>query len=167
MGPRIETDDEDIEERGSGRGSTARREPRVWLVDGYNVLHAGLLGRDRTEWWTVARRNQLLDVAAGLDAGEAEIWIVFDGPHPEPERLPVATELAPGAGTPATEATLPPRLHRVFAPSADDWLLERLKSADDPTLVAVVTADRKVADRARHRGAEIVHPRVFLERCRT
>ena len=29
----------------------------VWLIDGFNVLHAGVLGgRDRSEWWTEARR---------------------------------------------------------------------------------------------------------------
>ena len=144
----------DEEESGIDRGSAARREPRVWLVDGYNVLHAGLLGRDRTEWWTAARRNQLLELAADLDAGEAEIWLVFDGPRPESE-------------VPGIDATPPPRVHRVFATSADDWLVARVKAAEDPSLIAVVTADRKVADRARHRGAAIVHPRAFLEQCRS
>jgi rRNA-processing protein FCF1 len=53
----------------------------------------------------------------------------------------------------------------VFAPSADDWLLARVREEDDPTRVVVVTADRKVAGRARQRGARVVSPRDFLERC--
>ena len=145
--------DAEDEENGPARKPTARAEPRIWLVDGYNVLHAGLLGRDRTEWWTAERRNQLLDVTAGLDAPDAEIWLVFDGPHPAEE------------GRTGSDATPPPGVHRVFAPSADDWLLARLKAEQDPSLAAVVTADRKVAERARHRGAAIVHPGAFLERC--
>jgi len=32
--------------------------------------------------------------------------------------------------------------------------------------VAVVTADRQLAARARHHGAEIVSPRAFAARCR-
>jgi len=146
----------------------AADEPRVWLVDGYNVLHAGLLGRDRTEWWTAERRNQLLDIAAGLDIVNAEIWLVFDGPYSEkkePEKKE-SEEGKPEKEICGGDATPPPHVHRVFAPSADDWLLERLKAEPNPSLTAIVTADRKVADRARHRGAVIVHPRVFLERCR-
>jgi uncharacterized protein YaiI (UPF0178 family) len=53
----------------------------------------------------------------------------------------------------------------VFAPSADDWILRELREASDPTAIVVVTADRQVADRARHRGARVVSPRAFLERC--
>jgi len=53
-------------------------------------------------------------------------------------------------------------------PSADEWLVARVKQVDESAearAVAVVTGDRKVADRARHRGAEIVGPRALLERC--
>jgi len=140
-------------------GATAPSEPRLWLVDAYNVLHAGLLGRDRTQWWTAARRNQLLDVVADLDTSEAEVWLVFDGPSPEPEG-----EEPPGF--PGGDRTPPPGVQRVFAPSADEWLVARFKAEPSPSIVAVVTADRKVADRSRHHGAIIVHPLAFLERCR-
>jgi predicted RNA-binding protein with PIN domain len=134
-------------------------DPRVWLVDGYNVLHSGLLGRDRSQWWTAERRNQLLDVVAGLDAVESEIWLVFDGPHPE-------VESPESEGTGDGDRTPPAGVRRVFAPSADDWLVARLKAEPDASQVAVVTADRKVADRSRHQGAQIIHPLAFLERCR-
>lgn len=124
-------------------------EARIWLVDGYNVLHAAVLGgRDRSQWWTGSRRRELLERVSGFDA-DAEIWIVFDGPDD------------PGA---AAEL---PGLHCVFAVSADDWLVDRVRKADDPTEIAVVTADRKVAGRARGRGAQIISPKDFLARCAT
>jgi predicted RNA-binding protein with PIN domain len=125
-----------------------RREPRVWLVDGYNVVHAVLLGgRDRTQpWWTEARREQLLARVEALGIEGAEVWVVFDGPRPGPE--------APAPG--------PRRVRCAFAPRADEWLVRRVRAARDPARVAVVTADRRLAGRARHAGAQVVTPRAFL-----
>jgi predicted RNA-binding protein with PIN domain len=127
--------------------------PSTWLLDGFNVLHAGPLGgRDRAEWWTEPRRSELLEIASRFDDPRAEIWVVFDGPRPE----------APGV---SAEGPPSPRLERVFAPSADEWLLARVREAEDPGRVAVVTSDRKLAERARHRGARVYSPRAFLDRC--
>ena len=53
----------------------------------------------------------------------------------------------------------------VFAPSADDWLLAAVRDGGRPGAVVVVTADRQLADTARHRGARVVSPRAFLARC--
>ena len=126
--------------------------PKRWLVDGFNVLHTGVLrGRQRGTWWEAEARGQLLERVNGFtDEGDddAELWIVFDGPRPV-ERTP-------------TEGDGP---HVVFAPSADDWVLAEVRGAADPEQVTVVTADRKLADRARHRGARVVSPRSFLARC--
>jgi hypothetical protein len=58
-----------------------------------------------------------------------------------------------------------PGPHRVFAPSADDWLLARVRAAENPGRIAVVTADRRLAERARRRGARVVGPGEFLRRC--
>jgi predicted RNA-binding protein with PIN domain len=122
-------------------------ETRIWLVDGYNVLHAAVLGgRDRSQWWSASRRRELLERVSGF-ATDAEVWIVFDGP----DDLGAEAE--------------PLGLRCVFATSADDWLVDRVGSAEDPSAIAVVTADRKVAGRARGRGARIVSPRDFLARC--
>ena len=124
-------------------------EPERWLVDGFNVLHVGILhGRERGRWWGAEARTQLLTRIAEFEGG-GELWVVFDGPEPED---PGAT--APGATT---------RL--VFAPSADEWLLAEVRAAENPGALALVTADRKLADRARHRGARGVPPRDFLARC--
>jgi predicted RNA-binding protein with PIN domain len=120
-----------------------------WLVDGFNVLHAGVLrGNDRRGWWREEVRARLLARVAGFEDAAAELWVVFDGPGP---------------GGDAERESQRPRV--VFAPSADEWLLAAVRDTPDPASVVVVTADRQLADRARHRGARIVSPRAFLARC--
>ena len=120
-----------------------------WLVDGFNVLHAGVLrGNDRRGWWREEMRARLLERVANFEDATAELWVVFDGPGP---------------GAEAEIASLRPRV--AFAPSADDWLLAEVRGAADPASVVIVTADRQLADRARHRGAQVVSPRAFLTRC--
>jgi predicted RNA-binding protein with PIN domain len=122
---------------------------RLWLVDGFNVLHAGVLvGRDRAEWWSEARREQLLAIVERFEAEreDAEIWVVFDGPS--------AAEGLAREGS---------RVRVAFARSADEWLVKRARAAGGS--VCVVTSDRQLADRARRRGAEVLSPRRFLARC--
>jgi hypothetical protein len=126
--------------------------PRIWLVDGFNVVHTtGLLGTvegaRRDLWWKAPIREALLERAAAFDDPRAEIWVVFDGPTPVPD----------------DEADA--RVRQVFAPSADDWLLARVREAPEPDAVALVTADTRLADRARHRGVRIVSPIEFVRRC--
>jgi len=130
-----------------GRIEEAPRPVPVWLVDGYNVLCAGLLGgHDRSDWWSEARREQLLALLERFDETNAEIWVVFDG----------ARETS-GA------SECKGRVRWVFAASADEWLVQQVRAHAQ---VAVVTADRKLAGRARHRGARVVSPREFLRHCR-
>jgi len=120
-----------------------------WLVDGFNVLHAGVLrGKDRRGWWREEVRARLLERVAAFEDGAAELWVVFDGPGP---------------GADAERDSQRPRV--VFAHSADEWLLAAVRDTPDPASVVVVTADRQLADRARHRGARVVSPRAFLARC--
>ncbi len=120
--------------------------PRVWLVDGYNVLNVGLLaGRAREGWWSSRHRGELLGRIATFDDPDAEIWVVFDGAHPP-------------------DAPAPGRVRSVFAPDADQWLLGRIRE-DTAGSVVLVTADRRLAAKARHRGAEVMAPRAFLARC--
>ena len=128
--------------------------PAIWLVDGFNVLHAGVLhGRDRADWWSAPRRAELLALAHRFDDASVEIWVVFDGP-----RAGVPPD-------PATAGAKPGGVHEVFAPSADEWLVDRVRTCPDPSQLAVVTADRRLAGRARHRGARVVAPREFLAHC--
>ena len=121
-----------------------------WLVDGFNLLHTALLGgEERDRWWTATGRGRVLEAVAGAtnEHEQTRVWIVFDGSRPAPE-----TET--GAG----------RLHSVFAPSADDWLVRRVRESAHPERMVVVTADRRLASRARHHGASVVTPGEFLAR---
>jgi predicted RNA-binding protein with PIN domain len=120
----------------------------LWLVDGFNLMHAAVLrGKDRRDWWRAEARERVLEMVRRLDAPGAEVVVVFDGRRPpdEPER-----ESGPQV---------------VFAASADDWLVRAVREAPDPSRIVVVTADRQLADRARHRGARVVGPIAFRERC--
>ncbi|HKJ25341.1 MAG TPA: hypothetical protein VKB65_11000, partial [Myxococcota bacterium] len=98
------------DDRETGELEAAGAEGHLWLVDGFNVLHAAVLkGRDRREWWRGPARARVLDLAGGLPDADAEIVVVFDGEDPDE--------------TPE----LPPRVRQVFAPSADEWLVRRVK----------------------------------------
>ncbi|MDG2335913.1 MAG: NYN domain-containing protein [Myxococcota bacterium] len=147
----------------------AGEETRAWLVDGYNVLQTVLLGgqpRGEAHWWGPEGRNLLWDriqffqalrkpveVAA---AGSAEpsldaplpgtVCIVFDGDKPAAEQKSANPWV-------------------VFAPSADQWIVKRVRGSKDPGALAVVSADRQLTGRCRHAGARIVAPRDFIARC--
>jgi hypothetical protein len=123
-----------------------------------------------TSWWRGDRRSLLAGLAAGLAEPEAEIFLVFDARH-----LERAEERLPPEGRPSgsgddegsdDEKKERPRVRIVFAPSADDWIVESLRRRkDEATVVRVVTADRPLANRARRLGAEIVATDRFLALC--
>jgi hypothetical protein len=126
--------------------------PSVWLVDGFNVLHVAVLhGPERGEWWKESTRARLVELARCFREHDTELWIVFDGSRPLVE-----------AGGENPDA---PVVRVVFAPSADEWLLARLRTSREPERMALVTADRKLASRARQRGAQVIAPHAFLALC--
>ena len=140
-----------LESTVSDTTTPAEPRPTLWLVDGFNVLHVVLLhGESRKAWWQSRGRERVVELARSFDAPDAEVVVVFDGSQPPP---------ADQAG----DATQP---RVIFAAPADDWLLTAVRSAPDPARVAVVTADRRLAARARHRGAQVVAPGIFAQRCR-
>lgn len=142
---------QDSEEAGLEAGAGAPA-PRLWLIDGYNVLHAGVLrGRDRRGWWTASVQSQLVAIADTFEDPAAQIIVVFDAAKPEAPR--------------AAEPPPPSRVRLVYAPSADDWLVRHVRTSQEPERIAVVTADRQVQGRARHGGASVVSPLSFLARC--
>jgi predicted RNA-binding protein with PIN domain len=142
---------------------------KLWLVDGYNALHCAPFRSNpgsgnpdsgnpisgnpnrvgQKPFWSNTMRERLVAFARRFPDPHAEIWLVFDGPRaPEdPERN--------------TE----PKVTLQFSPSADDWIVKRVREEADPSTIAVVSGDRKLAGRARHRGAAVVSPRLFLDYC--
>ena len=128
---------------------TELREPaELWLVDGFNVLNVAILrGPEREEFWSPAARARLLSLVERFP-GAADVVVVFDGSRP--------------ATAQETEAFGP---RAVFAPDADEWLLRAVRDFGEPTRVAVVTADRRLAARARHRGARVISPGHFVAAC--
>ena len=47
--------------------------PSVWLIDGFNVLHAGILrGRDRSGWWTAPMQARVVERVACFESSGAE-----------------------------------------------------------------------------------------------
>jgi len=148
-------------------GSTGAPEPdsqqvlpevELWLVDGFNALHAVVLGGEsRAAFWGRAQRERLIErlsTPAPSMADDASdrfvpILLVFDGKRP----------------VEAAEAHPAPHLELVFAASADDWIVKRARRESRearPRRVGVVTRDRQVAGRCQHAGALIVAPGPFL-----
>ena len=171
--------------------------PRTILVDGFNVLHAVLLGKDRADgWWRRKHRERLLERLCEWRGGPDQIWVAFDGTRPAESvwAEPVATIVPPPTFCSSTDspadsptesqaegqmesqnggqaaramlgAPQGPTIHTVFVESADDWIVRRARKAEDPRRVIVVSADRKVAGRARSAGCEILTPWTFMGGC--
>ena len=137
--------------------STVRR---VILVDAFNVLHAVLLGKERAlGWWRREERERLLRRISLWQSGPDEIWVAFDGAQP------AWSVWAEPIVRPATSASPGPIVHSVFVESADDWIVRRARRAARPDQTVVVSADRKVAGRARSAGCEVWTPWAFISRC--
>ena len=155
----------------------------LWLIDGYNVLRVSMPtgSQDGAErpWWTADRRTALLELAAHLPEPQAEVWVVFDGKHLTESR---SQALPRSASEPLPLAEGPESVGCVFAPSADEWIVQALKARRTATAarpgdglsasvvtvvtgVTVVTADQPLASRSRALGAEIVSTGRFVERC--
>ena len=143
-------DTEENDATGAASALSALPAVSLWLVDGFNVLHAHLLkGRDRKDWWSAERRQLVIEQAERLAARGERVCVVFDGTRPADQ----------------AESPEDALLRVVFAKDADGWMLKTMRAAADPGGVAIVTGDRPVKDRARRWGAHAVSPREWLARC--
>jgi predicted RNA-binding protein with PIN domain len=126
----------------------------LYLVDGFNLLHAVVLrGRRHGDW---RRREEQARVVALVEGFEgAEVWVIFD--VRESAKAAAAGELERCSGT--------ERVQVRFAPSADDCIVELCAEYRGLREVVVVSADRALVDRARHRGAQRLSPWQFAEQC--
>jgi predicted RNA-binding protein with PIN domain len=116
-----------------------------YLVDGNNLAHAlGLSGGGVADREGCARVVSDFCVSRG-----AQATIVFDGPAPQ----------GPGPRTSS-------RIRIVFAGSrsADDAILRMVEASGSPRDFAVVTSDKSLGDKARHRGAQVERAHEFSHR---
>jgi predicted RNA-binding protein with PIN domain len=133
---------------------------RVVLVDGFNVLHAVLLGNERDGgWWKREARERLLRRVRTWPGPDDALWVAFDG------SMPAWSVWAEPVAVPQERTHPGPIVHSVFVESADDWIVRRARRAEEPARLLVVTGDRQVAGRARSAGAEISSPWSFISRC--
>ncbi len=118
------------------------------------MLHAGVLvGRARAEWWKEAAQRRLVErVEQFFNPIYQEIWIVFDRREDKKERA-------------FAVVSADPRIQVSYAPSADDWIVERVSKLFPRRLVTVVTADRSLRERVRHAGGMYCSPLQFLAHC--
>lgn len=138
----------------------SRSERRVILVDGFNVLHAVLLGKERENgWWKREPRERLLRRISGWQKGPDEIWVAFDGTQP------AWSVWAEPVAHPMTSGCPDSIVHCVFVESADDWIVRRARRTSHPEQTIVVSGDRKVTGRARSANCEIWTPWAFISRC--
>jgi hypothetical protein len=154
----------------------------LYLVDGFNFLHAVLLqGRERSRWWSPENRERVVEAVAalraapelraaaesldtehssgvdatgspGLDAGSAPDVWVVFDQR-EPESD------AAGVGGRAPELRGGLQIH--LAPDADDYIVARCAELAGLRAVVVVSADRSLCDRAKNHGARGLSPWAF------
>ena len=118
----------------------------ILIIDGFNVLHAVVLvGRDRAGWWQPAAQRRLVERVEQLTLSYPTIWIVFD-------RRPSTSEV------PEDVTSNDPRIRIVYAPSADDWIVQEVERLTPQHSVTVVTADRPLRERVRHVGGSLLSP---------
>jgi hypothetical protein len=131
------------------------------VVDGFNVLHAGVLrGRDRAGWWRPEARAKLLAALAPLAEGPAEVRVVFDARGEGGER---DTRRSPGATNDAG-ATEAAGIVVLLAAHADDRIVEEVLREAPRRPVTAVTSDRELARRVRAAGGDVVGAGAFLAR---
>jgi len=151
---------------------------RLILVDGFNVLHAVLLGKERDSgWWRRVHRERLLERVTHWRGGADAIWVAFDGSRPAMSVWAEPVAMSSGGDSPGPAVHSVGSVHGVqrvdrvhsvhslFVESADDWIVRRARRAEHPERMIVVSADRKVAGRARSAGCEILTPWAFMARC--
>ena len=124
------------------------------IIDGFNVLHAGILtGRDRANWWQASMQRRLVErVESCTDAAYATIWIIFD------RRTNTQSEYEDVTSN-------DPRISIFYAPSADDWIVTQVEELAHKQAITVVTADRLLRERIRRAGGMLFSPMQFLATC--
>jgi predicted RNA-binding protein with PIN domain len=117
-----------------------------YLVDGNNLAHA--LGLENGGF--ADRASCAKTVAAFCRSHGARAIVVFDGKAPESPQKAAPTD----------------RVRLIFAEgrSADDVILRMVADSKTPKDFTVVTSDKSLGDKARHRGAAVERAHEFSRR---
>lgn len=117
-----------------------------YLVDGNNLAHAlGLTTKGLADRDACARM-----VAEFCRTRGAQATIVFDGPPPE--------------GAKSVGQMHKVRIFFSQARSADETMLRMLSDSKTPQDFTIVTSDKSLGDKARHRGATLERAHEFARR---
>jgi predicted RNA-binding protein with PIN domain len=125
-----------------------------FLIDGYNLLHAGwpaYARHARARAWPRLRQLVLDRLRDRHGAAAADVTVVFDARHAPRDAEPVEDR---------------PGLHVRFAvgyPSADDLIEELIRTDAAPAGLTVVSDDRRLRDAARRRGCTVARCLDYLE----
>jgi hypothetical protein len=155
----------------------------LYLVDGFNFLHAVLLqGRERARWWRPENCERVVEAvaalrasaefaaaAAALDTARGALLGVADtaglaaGGAPDvwivfDQREPEG-DAAAGLDMRTPESRGDLQIHR--APDADDYIVACCADLAGLRRVVVVSADRSLCDRAKNHGARGLSPWAF------
>ncbi len=119
----------------------------TYYFDGYNVLHAVLLGHDRdVSWW---HRDFQLRVVSWVEQ-------LLNNP---PLNVALATVVFDAENPPSDEERVQSSsLSIVYAPNADDWIVQECANTSGTSAPWVVTADRALTDRVKALGARVIKP---------
>ena len=137
--------------------------PPLYLIDGFNFLHAVVLrGRDRARWWREENRRAVCEWVAGCPSVGARLCVVFDqrGSAAAGEAAASAAGSALAGLEPAAPTGGDPAgsLEVRYAPDADKYILARCRELGTKGEVVVVSADRSLVDRAKRHGARSLSP---------
>jgi hypothetical protein len=160
-----------MEASGAPRPNDDSSMPPLYLIDGFNFLHAVVLrGRDRARWWCAENQRAVCDWVAEHPVASTCPWIIFDqrgsgsaGESQAPAESPVSGLDVAGPA----QAALPGRHDRVgapevrYAPDADAYILACCGELRGLREVVVVSADRSLVDRAKRLGARALSPWVY------
>lgn len=126
--------------------SASHESARLWLVDGFNLLHACFLPEGKqSEWWTQPMQQRVCERLVCF-AARHPVWVVFD------------------AHSPATADETPNSSLVVrHAPDADEFIVATVRRLAGVRPVGVVSADRSLVERCRHGGASALSPWALCE----
>lgn len=119
-----------------------------YLIDGYNLFFRTTRGEEG-ENFTKEREKIIVSLADQIHLAQLSALLVFDSAwHEGPAERKIKNQLE--------------ICYTDLGQSADDWIIAEVKRAEKPAQIVVVTSDRKLAWRARIKGAQTLPVEDFL-----